>query len=159
MKGHTAKEGGIGGTFVSLPRPFSVDRVEKSHKPRQDPLGPPFAHWPYQSGAEWRRFSRPARHSGYTRDNGHCSVSRTNALRRPDTMSLMTASESLLQRIRSDFNENPGLRLTPWQFRQMWSLAPNESRIVMQKLVTAGFLREDPDGALVQNVTVGSKHV
>ena len=74
-------------------------------------------------------------------------------------MSLMTPSESLLQRIRGDFNENPGLRLTPWQFRQMWSLAPNESRTVMQKLVTAGFLREDRDGALVQNVTTSSTQV
>lgn len=44
-------------------------------------------------------------------------------------MSLMTPSESLLQRIRGDFNENPGLRLTPWQFRQRWSLAPYESRV------------------------------
>lgn len=74
-------------------------------------------------------------------------------------MSLMTPSESLLHRIRGDFNENPGLRLTPWQFRQMWSLAPNESRTVMQKLVTAGFLREDRDGALVQNVTTSSTQV
>lgn len=74
-------------------------------------------------------------------------------------MSLMTPSESLLQRIRGDFNENPGLRLTPWQFRQMWSLAPNESRVVMQRLVTAGFLREDRDGALVQDITTSSTHV
>lgn len=66
-------------------------------------------------------------------------------------MSLMTTSELLLQRIRRDFNENPGLRLTPWQFRQMWCLAPNESRVVMQQLVNAGLLREDQGGALVQN--------
>lgn len=60
-----------------------------------------------------------------------------------------TISESLLERIRGDFSENPGLRLTPWQFRQMWSLAPNESRVVMQQLKSAGFLREDTDGSLV----------
>jgi hypothetical protein len=65
-------------------------------------------------------------------------------------MSLMTVSESLLDRIRGDFSENPGLRLTPWQFRQMWSLEPNQSRVVMQQLKSAGFLREDRDGSLVQ---------
>ena len=63
-----------------------------------------------------------------------------------------TVSESLLERIRGDFSENPGLRLTPWQFRQMWSLAPNESRVVMQQLTSAGFLREDKDGSLAQCV-------
>jgi hypothetical protein len=62
----------------------------------------------------------------------------------------VTVSESLLERIRGDFSQNPGLRLTPWQFRQMWSLAPNESRVVMQQLTSAGFLREDKDGSLVQ---------
>jgi hypothetical protein len=30
----------------------------------------------------------------------------------------VTVAESLLERIRGDFSENPGLRLTPWQFRQ-----------------------------------------
>jgi type IV pilus assembly protein PilC len=60
----------------------------------------------------------------------------------------VTISESLLERIRGDFSENAGLRLTPWQFRQMWSLGPNESRDVMQQLKSAGFLREDKDGSL-----------
>ena len=64
----------------------------------------------------------------------------------------VTISESLLERIRGDFSENPGLRLTPWQFRQMWSLAPNESRDVMQQLKSAVFLREDKDGSLAQCV-------
>jgi hypothetical protein len=64
----------------------------------------------------------------------------------------VTISESLLERIRGDFSENAGLRLTPWQFRQMWSLGPNESRDVMQQLKSVGFLREDKDGSLVQCV-------
>jgi hypothetical protein len=63
----------------------------------------------------------------------------------------MTVSESLLDRIRGDYSENPGLRLTPWQFRQMWSLEPNQSRAVMQQLKNAGFLRENRDGSLVQS--------
>jgi hypothetical protein len=66
-------------------------------------------------------------------------------------MSLMTASESLLRRIRYEFGEHAGLRLTPWQFRQKWALAPNESRIVMQRLLDAGFLREAEDGTLVRD--------
>jgi hypothetical protein len=67
-------------------------------------------------------------------------------------LNAVTVSESLLERIRGDFSENPGLRLTPWQFRQKWSLAPNESRVVMQQLKSAGFLREDTDGSLVRCV-------
>ena len=66
-------------------------------------------------------------------------------------MPLMTVSESLLQRIRAEFNESPGLRLTPWQFRQLWALTPNESHVVVQQLVTAGFLREARDGMLVRD--------
>ena len=66
-------------------------------------------------------------------------------------MSPLTASESLLQRIRGEFNESPGLRLTPWQFQQLWALTADESRVMMQRLLNAGFLREAPDGTLVRN--------
>jgi hypothetical protein len=63
----------------------------------------------------------------------------------------MTESESLLQRIRDEFSDNPGLRLTPWRFRQRWALSPNESRALMQQLMKVGFLRQDEDGTLLKD--------
>ena len=61
-------------------------------------------------------------------------------------MSSLTASESLLERIRSLFAENPGLRLTRWQFQQLWRLDADEARFVIDRLVRMRFLRETSDG-------------
>jgi hypothetical protein len=66
-------------------------------------------------------------------------------------MALLTSSESLLQRIRSEFRAHPELRVTPWEFRLRWALTPQDSWVVMRQLLTAGFLREDQDGALVRD--------
>ncbi len=65
-------------------------------------------------------------------------------------MSSMTASESLLQRIRSEFVESPGLRLTTWQFQRLWNLDPDECQMIIQRLVSTQFLREARDGTLVR---------
>lgn len=65
-------------------------------------------------------------------------------------MSSMTASESLIQLIRSEFVESPGLRLTVWQFQRLWNLDAHECRIVIQRLVSTRFLREARDGTLVR---------
>lgn len=65
-------------------------------------------------------------------------------------MSSMTASESLIQLIRSEFVESPGLRLTAWQFQRLWNLDADECRVVIQRLVSTRFLREARDGTLVR---------
>jgi hypothetical protein len=63
----------------------------------------------------------------------------------------LTASESLLQHIRGEFCESPGLRLTRLQIQQLWNLDVDECRIVIQRLLHSRFLREATDGALVRD--------
>jgi hypothetical protein len=65
-------------------------------------------------------------------------------------MSTLTASESLLERIRSEFLESPGLRLTAWQFQRLWHLVAQECRFVIDRLLRTQFLREARDGTLVR---------
>jgi hypothetical protein len=66
-------------------------------------------------------------------------------------MSDASASDSLLDRIRNEFCDSPGLRLTPWRFRQRWALTPNESRAMIQQLMKTGFIRQEEDGTLVRD--------
>jgi hypothetical protein len=49
---------------------------------------------------------------------------------------------ALRERIRSDFQELPGLCLTPWQAARLWRLDPMECHDVMRALVAARMLRE-----------------
>ena len=65
-------------------------------------------------------------------------------------MSTLTHSEPLLQRIRGEFVESPGLRLTPWHFQRLWNLEADEARIVIERLVHTRFLREAGDGTFVR---------
>jgi hypothetical protein len=66
-------------------------------------------------------------------------------------MSSLTASESLLQRIRREFLENPALRLTPWQFQRLLCLDADECQIILRRLVQMRFLRAGPDGTFVRH--------
>lgn len=66
-------------------------------------------------------------------------------------MSSLTAGESLLQHIRGEFLESPGLRLTLSQFQRLWNLDVDECRTVVQRLVHSRFLREAADGTLVRD--------
>ena len=63
-------------------------------------------------------------------------------------MSTLIRSEPLLRRIRGEFADDPELRLTPWQFQQLWNLDANEARIVIERLVHERFLCDDRDGTL-----------
>ena len=56
----------------------------------------------------------------------------------------------LLQRVRSEFNEMPGLRLTPAQAARLLGLQPPLCRTVINALVEASFLRWAPDGSIVR---------
>jgi len=60
------------------------------------------------------------------------------------------ASESLLQHIRGEFAESPGLRLTFWQFQRLWNLDAGEAQRVIELLVFLRFLREARDGTFVR---------
>jgi hypothetical protein len=57
---------------------------------------------------------------------------------------------ALLQRVRSEFNEMPGLRLTPAQAGRLLGLDPLSCQRVINALVQSSFLRWTPDGTVVR---------
>jgi hypothetical protein len=57
------------------------------------------------------------------------------------------AREGLLQRIRSEFSEMPGLRLTREQAMRLWSLPGEVCERLFGELERAGDLRRLSDGA------------
>jgi hypothetical protein len=56
----------------------------------------------------------------------------------------------LLQRIRSEFLEMPGLRLTPAQAARLWALDRPTSERVLDGLTVTGFLLKSRDGAYLR---------
>jgi hypothetical protein len=71
-------------------------------------------------------------------------------MRPENAMPTLVCSEPLLRRIEREFAENPELRLTPWQFQQLWNLDAEHARSVIERLVHARFLREGRDGTVVR---------
>jgi hypothetical protein len=57
--------------------------------------------------------------------------------------------QSVVQHIRGEFLESPGLRLTPWQIQRLWNLDVDDCSAAVQKLLDARFLREEKDGTFV----------
>ncbi|HEU4937852.1 MAG TPA: hypothetical protein VFT39_15440 [Vicinamibacterales bacterium] len=57
---------------------------------------------------------------------------------------------SLLQRVRAEFNEMPGLRLTPPQAARLLGLDHRSCERVINVLVHSAFLRWTPDGSVVR---------
>lgn len=57
----------------------------------------------------------------------------------------------LLLRVRSEFNEMPGLRLTPAQASRLLGLDQPACHRVINALVGAEFLRRAPDGSIMRN--------
>jgi hypothetical protein len=58
--------------------------------------------------------------------------------------------ETLLGRVRAEFREMPGLRLTPAQARRLWGLEQEVCRAVIDTLVSTAFLRWTPAGAVTR---------
>lgn len=56
----------------------------------------------------------------------------------------------LLQRVRAEFNEMPGLRLTPPQAARLLGLDNRSCHKVISALVNSEFLRWTPDGSVVR---------
>lgn len=56
----------------------------------------------------------------------------------------------LVQRVRSEFNEMPGLRLTPAQAARLLGLDQTSCQRVINALVGADFLQRAPDGSIVR---------
>ena len=53
----------------------------------------------------------------------------------------------LLTRIRGEFGEMPGLRLTLPQACRLWNLDASHCREVLERLIAEGFIHETADGA------------
>jgi hypothetical protein len=58
--------------------------------------------------------------------------------------------EALLRRVRAEFVEMPGLRLTPAQATRMWGLEGNACDTVINALVASSFLRWTATGAIAR---------
>lgn len=58
----------------------------------------------------------------------------------------MTAEEQVLLRIRAEYLEMPGLRLTDRQARRFWGLDETTCARVLDRLVQIHFLVRTPDG-------------
>ena len=52
----------------------------------------------------------------------------------------------LVVRVRGEFREMPGLRLTPAQAQRLWSVDPSTCETVLNALVEANVLSPRPDG-------------
>jgi hypothetical protein len=57
--------------------------------------------------------------------------------------------QSVVERIRGEFNEMPGLRLTPKQAARLWGLEPAACAEVLERLIATSFLRWS-SGAVVR---------
>ncbi|MGE3840574.1 MAG: hypothetical protein AB7I50_03230 [Vicinamibacterales bacterium] len=57
------------------------------------------------------------------------------------------SQEELLLRIKGEFLEMPGLRLTPVQARRLWGLELETCEALLDSLVEASFLKRTIEGA------------
>lgn len=58
--------------------------------------------------------------------------------------------EVIIRRVRDEFHEMPGLRLTPAQATRLWGLEQETCRVVIESLVAAAFLRWTAAGAVTR---------
>ncbi len=61
-----------------------------------------------------------------------------------------TAGEQKLQRVKAEFNEMPGLKLTVPQAQRLWGLDRLACEAVIEELTASHFLRRTRDGAVVR---------
>jgi hypothetical protein len=58
--------------------------------------------------------------------------------------------EEVLRRIRGEFMEMPGLRLTQAQAQRLWGMDATACEAILGALVAARFLARTPDGAFIR---------
>ncbi len=56
----------------------------------------------------------------------------------------------IVRRVRDEFLEMPGLKLTPAQATRLWGLEHETCRAVIETLITTTFLRWTPSGAITR---------
>lgn len=59
--------------------------------------------------------------------------------------------QDVVRRVRGEFLEMPGLRLTPQQARRLWRLDETACEAVLGALVKARFLARTRDGAFIRH--------
>ena len=62
----------------------------------------------------------------------------------------LSFSQVLLQRIKRDYEEQPGLRLTPTQAQGLWGLDRSTCDAMLTALADAGVLQRAQDGQFVR---------
>ena len=60
-------------------------------------------------------------------------------------------TDALVVRIKSEFNESPGMCLTLRQGARLWGIAPEECAKVVDRLVAEEFLRWTRNGEVVRS--------
>ena len=61
----------------------------------------------------------------------------------------MSSLHTLIDRIRAEFTELPGLKLTPAQACRLWQVDERECRTALATLIAEGFLAQAPSGMFV----------
>jgi hypothetical protein len=56
----------------------------------------------------------------------------------------------LVERVRGEFNEMPGMQLTEAQAARLWGVEPTACRSVVELLVGTSFLRRTPNGRIAR---------
>jgi len=64
-------------------------------------------------------------------------------------------TDALVTRIKSEFNESPGMCLTLRQGARLWGIAPEECARIVDLLVSQEFLRWTRNGELVRTESGG----
>ena len=64
---------------------------------------------------------------------------------------MTTGMKALLDRMRGEYLEMPGLRLTLPQAKRLWGLPSDVCEYALTRLVDDGFLRRTCDGAFVRH--------
>ena len=66
------------------------------------------------------------------------------------TTGSITATESMLHRVQSEYLEMPGLSLTASQAERLWGVTAEECEGLLARLVARRFLRRTRSGAFVR---------
>jgi hypothetical protein len=66
--------------------------------------------------------------------------------------------DELALRVRGEFAEMPGLRLTVWQASKLWHTDRRTCESVLERLVREQFLSRTLDGAFVKLDTTRTRH-
>ena len=76
----------------------------------------------------------------------------TGSIHEPCTITIFKtcAEDALVRRVRGEYREMPGMRLTVAQAMRLWTLDRQVCSSVLDSLVAAGFLTQDRNGRYVR---------